>query len=483
MKTYFFFFVLLLLYSCKNPSILEKKGKATFIISNDNRVITNIGTGIDIKSLDRLNMNTDKKKDTIQVFVNKYRKVYLKNANTFKSIICEKEDTVYLDICKNDMGINYKNKTLKKYDTLPLTFLYSRYLKREISVAKSFRAKFLKEDEWTKKISFNQKFLDSNRNGLSDYHLMLKNITSKSNKILLKLLKQDSISLPNYNYHKSKNNYKEFSTLLEAFNYSEDIYLKYQIFKYFESNDVIMDEFMAYGYLNRLLNDIYIKKYKYDFIETFDSLPSHISGNTLKYAQLICLKEIASNYNYKTYELYAKKYLNEANDFKKMQSVVKAIGENYALKSNFLGEKKFKDLWVKTVKGDKISFAEILKKNSNKVVYIDFWASWCVPCRASMTGSRKLHDDYINKDISFIYVSIDKDFEKWNKASEIEGLSNSNNNLLAVNFPSASIYRELDLKSIPRYLLFSKKGELYHWNAPGPDSEKTRILIDKLLTL
>ncbi len=78
---------------------------------------------------------------------------------------------------------------------------------------------------------------------------------------------------------------------------------------------------------------------------------------------------------------------------------------------------------------------------------------------------------YKNKDIVFLYISIDTNFNKWQEASQEEGLSFNKNNLMAVNYPAANFYRELQLKAIPRYLLYDKKGKLVYRNAPNPKDE------------
>jgi hypothetical protein len=61
-------------------------------------------------------------------------------------------------------------------------------------------------------------------------------------------------------------------------------------------------------------------------------------------------------------------------------------------------------------------------------------------------------------------------------------LSTLENSFIAVNYTSASFYRELQLKTIPRYLIYDKTGKLVHRNAPSPDSKEIRNEIDKYLS-
>jgi thiol-disulfide isomerase/thioredoxin len=49
---------------------------------------------------------------------------------------------------------------------------------------------------------------------------------------------------------------------------------------------------------------------------------------------------------------------------------------------------------------------EIVKGKS--ITYIDFWASWCIPCREEMPTSLELSEIYQSKGINFVYVSIDE---------------------------------------------------------------------------
>jgi len=127
----------------------------------------------------------------------------------------------------------------------------------------------------------------------------------------------------------------------------------------------------------------------------------------------------------------------------------------------------------------KYTLTDIIKKNRGKVIYIDFWASWCAPCRAAMSSSGMLRNKYKNEDIVFMYLSIDDDFTLWNKANIVEGLS-QHKSFYILNRESSLFLQKIKLATIPRYLIFNKMGELIYQNAPGPKDEALKTLISNL---
>jgi thiol-disulfide isomerase/thioredoxin len=56
---------------------------------------------------------------------------------------------------------------------------------------------------------------------------------------------------------------------------------------------------------------------------------------------------------------------------------------------------------------DKEVFESLLEKNKGKVLFINTWATWCVPCKEEFPDLVRLQDHYKNSDVVFIGISVD----------------------------------------------------------------------------
>ena len=133
------------------------------------------------------------------------------------------------------------------------------------------------------------------------------------------------------------------------------------------------------------------------------------------------------------------------------------------------------------VNDQKKSFKEILETNKGKVIYVDYWASWCAPCRAAMPASHELRQKYKNKDIVFVYLALNDTEKLWKDAMEKDGLLGYNDSYLITNPKNSKMLNDLHIQAIPRYMIYDKSGKLVHKNASGPGSEKTIVLLNQYL--
>lgn len=117
-----------------------------------------------------------------------------------------------------------------------------------------------------------------------------------------------------------------------------------------------------------------------------------------------------------------------------------------------------------------------------KYFYVDFWASWCAPCRAQMPASKKLKEEYGKKGIGFVYVSTDEDANAWKKAAKQLNLLPQYSYVLPSGNESA-VAQRFNITSIPRYLIIDAKGNVISDQAPIPSDPKIKQMFNKLLKM
>jgi thiol-disulfide isomerase/thioredoxin len=116
-----------------------------------------------------------------------------------------------------------------------------------------------------------------------------------------------------------------------------------------------------------------------------------------------------------------------------------------------------------------------------KYVYIDVWATWCGPCRAEIPFLKKTEEEYHDKNIVFVSISIDtqKDFEKWKTFVADKSLGGVQ--LFADKDWNSDFMVKYGVTSIPRFILIDPNGKIVKGNASRPSSPELKEELDKLL--
>ena len=99
-----------------------------------------------------------------------------------------------------------------------------------------------------------------------------------------------------------------------------------------------------------------------------------------------------------------------------------------------------------------------LKESLGKVTIIDFWASWCGPCRAENPNVVALYKEFHPKGLNIIGVSLDKDAAKWKDAIAKDGLTWPH--VSNLKFWDDPIAKQYNVQSIPATFILDAKGNI-----------------------
>ena len=116
--------------------------------------------------------------------------------------------------------------------------------------------------------------------------------------------------------------------------------------------------------------------------------------------------------------------------------------------------------------GNAVSFSSF----KGKYVLVDFWASWCRPCRIENPNVVNAFNKFKSKNFTVLGISLDQDKDAWVKAIAKDKLAWTHlSDLAAWNNSVAQMYR---IQSIPQNILVDPTGRIIAKDLRGPDLEK-----------
>ena len=135
---------------------------------------------------------------------------------------------------------------------------------------------------------------------------------------------------------------------------------------------------------------------------------------------------------------------------------------------------KFTDFEMPTPDGKTLKLSDVIAKN--KYTLIDFWASWCGPCRREMPNVVAAYKAYNKKGFGIVGVSLDSDAEAWKKAIKDLGMTWEHmSDVKGWQCEGAALY---GVNSIPATVLVAQDGTIIERNLRGEAiAEKLKELL------
>jgi thiol-disulfide isomerase/thioredoxin len=183
--------------------------------------------------------------------------------------------------------------------------------------------------------------------------------------------------------------------------------------------------------------------------------------------------------NYKIEPLSKKQVENIKNYFKSNNKEISGI----LLKRN---EEVIKTLEISTdlkindsvpVSKEKL-METIISRYRGKVVLVDFWDTWCGPCKGAITDMKPLKAELKEKGIVFVYIS-DVSSPKITWEYEVKAIGGEQYYITKTE--ANYLWESFGFNGIPSYLIYDKNGELKHKFTGFPGIDKMREMIEEIL--
>lgn len=255
----------------------------------------------------------------------------------------------------------------------------------------------------------------------------------------------------------------ENNTLFSEYNKTNDS-LKKIILEYQSENQAAYMQ--AYEAKDEAAISAIIEKFEVLNSKQTEYTETFLQKNSTSFASLLLLPDLMRSGAYVKEEVVA--MYDKYDEGYKNSTVAKAIKTSFDQVPDSpvkIGDKA-PEFSANSPEGKAIS----LKESLGKITIIDFWASWCQPCRIENPNVVALYKKYHDKGLNIIGVSLDEDGDKWKEAIAKDMLTwNQISNLQGWKEEIAASY---GVKSIPATFLVDDKGVVIARNLRGKKLEQ-----------
>ncbi|MEY4288705.1 MAG: hypothetical protein RLZZ30_793 [Bacteroidota bacterium] len=208
-----------------------------------------------------------------------------------------------------------------------------------------------------------------------------------------------------------------------------------------------------------------------EFFKFNSELQGFIGANANSAALIIALANMNAEQDMKTYE----NVLNQLNSAFAQSPTVQSFYNNFAQikkridDATLLAPGKMAPEFTELKLDRKKSLS--LSDLRGQIVLIDFWASWCGPCRKENPNVVQTYEKYKNDGFTIVSVSLDTDLEKWKNAIQQDQLSWPNH-VSDLGGWNSKVAKQYQVNSVPFTVLIDREGHVIKTNLRGPALEE-----------
>jgi len=209
-------------------------------------------------------------------------------------------------------------------------------------------------------------------------------------------------------------------------------------------------------------------------MDRYQLADKYLTGKPLAYFRAKQLSSDCRSGRAKQSGTAIKKFIDN-NEFDEYNNVLRTV---YNDAKGLLRNEPAPDFALRDINGRTVTLADL----SGKVVYLDFWATWCPPCVYSLKNSKEWKKAFSPDEVAFVYVSLDKDQRAWRNFIKQQNIKGTHLIVEGGDPYKSPIAKGYKVKRLPAIFIIDREGKVYYnssskESATGSPSDMVRGLL------